>query len=465
MSDGEQVDGILTIGNDSAKAIHRGRGVFSVVPQKGMEREVTFVASNGEKASAKLPKPEGEGVAIKVQQEGDSIIIETSLAGLNADSLALTIMHEGKVEEFHEFSSRITIHHSQLKVGIHQATVFDVHGRVFADRLFFVRKAEKEEPTLAVSGMKDEYSPYEKVELKVKGKRRNVPVSLSVHDGYQAEPLFDSGNIMTEMLLASEIKGFVPQPEWFFEREDEEHQRGLDLLMMTQGWRRFNWQEMAVKDAFELTHPAEYTQMITGTVNRYSTDYDTSENLYDDVLEEQYKILDDSQIQYNYRGTRRTSIDLNPFYDEQESVGAIADTRFGVQGRQNRQWIQNDYRSFSQSLKAYDKEKRDRLLQGQRRFIERGNLKKEVRVHAEFVNPYNPQDNLMGEMETQNGCFKIDLPRFEGECLFYIDASDTTKWKRKWDGIKKRKPRQWIQMEDDEYTRLPHDPEFYVRLN
>ena len=267
MSDGEQVDGVLTIGNDSAKVIHRGRGVFSVIPQKGMERKVTFVASNGEKASAKLPEPEEKGAAIKVQQEGDSIIIETSLAGLNVDSLALTIMHEGKVEEFHEFSSRITIHHSQLKVGIHQATVFDVHGRVFADRLFFVRKAEKEEPTLAVSGMKDEYSPYEKVELKVKGKRRNVPVSLSIRDSYQSDPLFDSGNIMTEMLLSSEIKGFIPNPDWYFEKDDEEHRQALDLLMMTQGWRRFVWRDMAVKGEWDLTQPNEKTPILIGNVS------------------------------------------------------------------------------------------------------------------------------------------------------------------------------------------------------
>ncbi len=267
MSDGEQVDGILTIGNDTAKQVHRGRGVFSIVPQKGMEREVTFVASNGEKVSAKLPKAETEGVAIKVLGEGDSIIIETSLAGLDADSLALTIMHEGKVEEFRELSSRITIHKSQLNVGIHQATVFDVHGRVFADRLFFVRKAEREEPTLVVSGMKDEYGPYEKVELKVKGGKKNVPVSLSIRDGYQADPLFDSGNIMTEMLLSSEIKGFIPSPEWYFEKDDEEHREALDLLMMTQGWRRFVWRDMAVKGEWDLTQPNEKTPILIGKVS------------------------------------------------------------------------------------------------------------------------------------------------------------------------------------------------------
>ena len=74
------------------------------------------------------------------------------------------------------------------------------------------------------------------------------------------------------MLLASEIKGFVPQPEYFFESDDAAHRRALDLLMLTQGWRRFNWQDMAVKGAWEITHPAEHTQIVTGTVNRYYAD-------------------------------------------------------------------------------------------------------------------------------------------------------------------------------------------------
>jgi len=280
MTDGEQVDGFLTIGNEKVKTVNRGRGVFSVVPQTAMEREVTFEATNGERVSAKLPKPEEEGVSIKVAQKGDSTIIATSLAGLDADSLALTIMHEGKVEEYHCLNSQFIIHNSQLKSGIHQATVFDTQGRVWADRLFFLRHPEQEAPTLAIEGLKDEYSPYEKVELRFKGTpqkgERGGGFSLSVRDGYQSDPLFDNGNIMTEMLLSSEVKGFIPNPGWFFEKDDEEHRQALDLLMMTQGWRRFAWRDMALKGEWDLTQPNEKYPLLVGKVsfnpNRISYD-------------------------------------------------------------------------------------------------------------------------------------------------------------------------------------------------
>ena len=270
MSDGEQMEGILFIGNEQVKTVNRGRGTFTFVPEKGYEREVVFKTSDGEKVSAMLPKPEGKGVAMKIIQEGDGIIIEANHVGLNADSLALTIMHEGKVEEFHEFNSKFKIQNSKLEAGVHQATVFDTQGRVWADRLFFVTKPELAKPTLTIEGIKEGYSPYEKVELKIAPLRlppRGGTISLAIRDGYQADPLFDNGNIMTEMLLSSELKGFIPNPGWYFEKNDEEHRQALDLLMMTQGWRRFVWRDMAVQGEWDLTQPNEKSPILMGKVS------------------------------------------------------------------------------------------------------------------------------------------------------------------------------------------------------
>lgn len=284
MTDGEQMEGTLFVGTKQAKTVNRGRGTFSIIPEKGIEQEVTFVASNGERVSAKLPKPEETGTAIKVVQAGDSIIIEVNPAGLNADSLALTIMHEGMLEDYKAplqtspKGGRLSFPLSE-KPGIHQVTVFDTQGRVYADRLFFVTKPEMAEPTLTISRMKGEYVPYEKVEMKVAGNAKSVPISLAVRDGNQSDPIFDSGNIMVEMLLSSEIKGFVPNPGWYFEKDDEEHRQALDLLMMTQGWRRFVWRDMAVQGEWELRQPNEKRPILMGqvTFNPNRTSYEMRE--------------------------------------------------------------------------------------------------------------------------------------------------------------------------------------------
>ena len=157
MSDGEQLEGILTVGNEEVKAVNRGRGMFTLIPEKRMEREVIFTAKNGQKVSAQLPKSEEQGVAVQVKQSGDSIFITSNVVGIDPDSLAMTLMHEGKVEQFEPIhDSELTIHKTKLEAGIHQITVFDTQGRVWADRLFFVTESNMAKPTLTVSGLKDE---------------------------------------------------------------------------------------------------------------------------------------------------------------------------------------------------------------------------------------------------------------------------------------------------------------------
>ena len=295
MSDGEWLEGSLTCseGKDSAKAISRGRGMFTITPEAGKTYEVTFTTIEGKSVKAKLPKPEEQGVAIQVRQEGDSVCIETRLAGLSTDSLALTIMHEGRVSEFKTLNdpviqsdgknledpsgryARLWMTAKSLRCGVNQVTVFDTQGRVYADRLFFVTKQEEMQPTLIISANKEQYAPYEAIELDIKGKATETPISLAVRDKAHQDYLFDNADIMTEMLLSSEIRGFVPDPGWFFEENDEEHRTALDLLMMTQGWRRFNWRDMAVKGEWDLTEPDERTPIIKGKIYKATAEQDS----------------------------------------------------------------------------------------------------------------------------------------------------------------------------------------------
>jgi len=385
MSDGEQVDGFLTIGDEQAKTVNRGRGMFTFVPTKGQERKVTFTSADGEMVSAMLPQPEEVGVSIKVVQAGDNIIIETSLAGLSADSLALTIMHEGKVEEFHEFKSKFKVQSPKLKAGIHQVTVFDIRGRVWADRLFFVTKPEMREPTIIVEGTKEEYRPYEKVEMKIKAEppskgrtKGSLPtqgedwsgsVSLAVRDGYQTDLLFDNGNIMTEMLLSSEIKGFIPNPGWFFEKDDEEHRQALDLLMMTQGWRRFAWRDMAVKGEWELTQPVEKYPLLMGKVS------------------------------------------FNPNRISFEGIKDLKDTTGSIPRR--------DYKYAVELAKK--------------------KLTPSLRVHSELVH-LDTNESAVSEEHYTGDYFKMPCPKFYGNCVFFLSVADTAKWE------KRDKEYAWIQM-------------------
>ena len=384
MTDGEQLEGVLRFGNDSVKTVNRGRGTFTLIPEKGMEREVTFTATDGSKVSAKLPKPEETGVAVQVMQEGGSIVITTGVADLDVDSLAMTIMHEGRTIENSRFKvDKIKINKEGWAPGIYQLTVFDAQGRVWADRLFFVTRPDMWEPTLTVSGMKNEYHPYEKVEIAVSAKGKESAISLAVRDVQKADALFDNGNIMTEMLLSSEIKGFIPNPGWYFEKDDEEHRKALDLLMMTQGWRRFVWRDMAIKGEWDFTQPNERAPIMRGTVS-FNPDRITR------VLEEDLLTDGPDARQANHVNEKAMQ---NP---------AII-----------------DYKStLAQAKKA---------------------IKPGLIVHAELVDAFG-KDAAVCEEPTKGEHFQMQLPKFYGNSVFFLSVADTTGWK------KREKPYTWVQM-------------------
>ena len=439
MSDGEWLKGKLTPtpnpsrgrGVDSIPALSRGRGVFTMVPEKGMEREVTFTTEDGQTVKAKLPKPEEQGVALQVRQEGDSTRIVLHLAGLSPDSLGLTIMHEGRVALFQllakEMTSECVVQNAELECGVNQVTVFDSEGRVWADRLFFVTNPSVVQPTLTVSGIKEDYQPYEEIMLDVQGRTRGGTVSVSVKDANQSDALYDNANIMTEMLLSSEIRGFVPDPGWFFEADDEEHRQALDLLMMTQGWRRFNWRDMAVKGAWDLTQPDEKTPVITGQVIRPSYDLKTEIILKLINPDGTYLQLDDDDVE------DVENKDISDMVARKVlETGYIADKA----AQQGEKW-----RSAAKG---------------------RGG----ILVHAEISNLIN-HESAVAETDTRNGKFKLPLPRYYGPNLFFLSVDDTTAWQGK-------HKNEWVQrINDDEEFMSPAElaqtytppPKYYAHVS
>ena len=530
-SEGEVREGTLQLLHGkqilaTAVTENRGRGTFVFTPEEGEKYKAVFTpydqprdAKEPETVAQDIKPVKAEGVALQVRRDsttGDWLFDIAAQGQASRQPLGVTVMCEGRLEFFKEINASSTsaaqiqftpLHHREGQgggsVGVHQVTVFDSIGHIYADRLFFVTRPDLSQPTLMVTGAREQYEPFQPIDFDVTSSHL-VPdqtVSLTVRDAVHADNTFDSGTILTEMLLASEIKGFVPQPEYFFESDDEEHRRALDLLMLTQGWRRFNWQDMAVKGSWEITHPAEHTQMVSGTVNRYwSMDYERDQ-IHDEVaadherfMTERTPTLSDEQsaplFDADGRPSGVTNTDpttytlgmpgfsrrnmawnLSPIYERRSQIGAISDTQHGIYSLQGNDWENTDYNvlSFSSSNRYQEQQRRQRQLAA-RRFIEMGTVKKEVRVHAEFVNPYDERDFLVGEAETHRGRFQIDLPRFEGECVFFLGASDTTKWHNKWDGLRRRKPHVWVAVDNfTEYDamahRIPEPPEYYVRLN
>ena len=432
--DGEWAEGWLHYQGDSIRTQHRGRGLFEVVSQKGQESEVLFVSKDGKQVKAKLPKPQPTGVSLKVEQTDSGWVAHVRhTADLQDDSLGVSLMCEGKAVSTLPAPPLGKSHNPAvlplistppkgergggLSSGVYQLTVFDSRGRVFADRLFFNINKEDMMPTLSIEGLKEEYKPYEPVNLILKAPQGKNYVSLTVRDDNSRDYLYDDSNILTEMLLSSEIRGFVPQPGWYFEQDDEEHRAALDLLMMTQGWRRFDWRSMAVAGAWDITQPAERAPILIGnTYKNVIVDFVEGEPLEDEQNDnDDYPFSEDGR---------------DPHEDDYYETKPMDQPDLFSKGK-----------SKSREEKAYDKAVN---AKDQKR-------ETELRVHAEIVT-LDAETTFIGESETYRKGFRIQLPPFYGNAVVFISTADTTKWK-------KDKPYTWIQAEPDnletDYMYLP----------
>lgn len=238
-----------------------------------------------------LPEVEKEGCALAITV-GDSVV-EAVVQAVGVDSPIAVHVMSGGVSRFYRplpvslISSgdvdvadgaasgcrtcRMAIPLDSLPTGVNQLTVFDGKGRIYADRLFFVNHHDYDAPRLAVSGICQSYEPFDSITLHLQladPADSLSSLSLAVRDRETEEDTYDNGTILTEMLLASEIKGFVENPGYYFESDDSLHRQALDRLMMVQGWRRYKWCEMADVERFAPAWLPEKFQTIGGCVNR-----------------------------------------------------------------------------------------------------------------------------------------------------------------------------------------------------
>lgn len=442
-NEGLHLDGKVTVTEGSSTVVaeanveQRGRGSFVFTPQTGKGYTITYT---GRKGTVKeyLSSPDKDGVAVQVlTDETGKKKVEIQKAGSAAsEELGMTVMHDGVMLDFQTVpagsSATLTLDESKLKTGVCQVTIYNNVGRVYADRLFFCRTNDFAPSNLRFNGLgKQPAEPFAPVSLAVEGGKPGATVSVSVCDATHSEYLYDNGNILTEMLLASEIRGFVENPGYFFEKDDEEHNRALDLLLMIQGWRRYDWHTMTTPGAFVLNHKPEQTPLLVGEVNKYMAS--EQESLYAD----NYQSVSSGETAtdaVSLTGEQQVASNEDSDTKEAEDGGSVTAARqLGETTGPEVTTARDELARFSQT----DKE-----------------LKRELLIHASFNKPGADQV-VGGEMMTEKHFFSIPSPRFYEGCIFNLAASDSTKWKGK--------THAWKEPSTDRNDKLNY-PEFYVRL-
>lgn len=149
--------------------------------------------------------------------------------------------------------------------GIAAITIFDDKGKPLCERLIFVENKQKR-LQISVKTNKTNYSKREKVTVDIETKNfegkpvatnlsfvvtNNSKIATPDAERHGAEGAHQyAEDLRAYMLLRSDLQGNIESPAYYFEDTTATARRALDNLMMTQGWRRFTW-EQVLKDKYD----------------------------------------------------------------------------------------------------------------------------------------------------------------------------------------------------------------------
>ena len=278
---GRGLDGTLELrggqfpgGVMSVRSGHEGMGSFIYDP--GQSAGAQFV-TGGKAYGVTLPSGERNGLLLRAAMDTSAGLLtltyryrdEKSLA----DSLGITVTCRGELIYFGKVSTRdstLLVPTSRWPAGVCRVVLYTRGGQVLASRSVFHNNTGFTAPGINVRTDKESYSANERMKLSLTlrdkdGRPFRDRFCLSVRDDtYPGGGRVD--NMIENLLLCSDLKGYIHNPGYYFESDDSAHLADLDLLMLVQGWERYDWRKMSGNEPFVERHRLEDSLTLNGWV-------------------------------------------------------------------------------------------------------------------------------------------------------------------------------------------------------
>lgn len=256
---------------------HVGMGAFAFTPLPGEKYSAVASTSTGVTKSFELPQASTSGYALALNTNGENINVRMASTPdlTNAKNLFVVAQSNGVVYTSFALKAEnanmlATIPKSSFPTGIAQFTLFDADLKPVAERLLFIN--HQDALKINVKTTKPDQSIKSKAELDffvTDGNENPIDGNFSVAITDMGKVPFDEDQettILSNLLLTSDLKGYIEKPNYYFNNLTDDKTRQLDNLLLTQGWRRFTWKEIKEEKNPSLNYRIEKSLEISGTV-------------------------------------------------------------------------------------------------------------------------------------------------------------------------------------------------------
>ena len=235
----------------SLASYHDGMGMFEFTPlpdekyfaefKKDNSLQRVYLPQQTDKgiAISVIPHPQGNFFEIKQRTDDPAFVVAYMIGQMQH--------HVVFKQEFSQGQQQMqgVINTQKLNSGILHITFFNKDGMPLAERLCFVNNREYIQPAIFSADTVD-FSARSKNHFSIIMEDTvQANISVAVVDADMLSIPEREDNIISGLLLTSDLKGYIHNPAWFFSNDSDSARTSLDLVMMTHGWRRFKWTELA----------------------------------------------------------------------------------------------------------------------------------------------------------------------------------------------------------------------------
>ncbi|SEJ63931.1 hypothetical protein SAMN04487995_5658 [Dyadobacter koreensis] len=235
-----------------------GIGNFTFKPESATGYKVVIRDRKGNSFTYSLPEIKEQGYVMQVREQSAKEIV-VSVTGAGNENVSI-FTHTHQDNRYTETKALVdgkvsfTIDKNKFGDGISHITVFSASGNPVCERLYFKRPSKD----LMIDGKvsKDEYVTRDRVVMDLSTSSdagietlSDLSVSVFLADSIQTK---DQESISSYLFLSSDLKGSVESPEYYLQKNNKEVDVDIDNLMLTHGWRRFQWDNVLKEN---ITYP------------------------------------------------------------------------------------------------------------------------------------------------------------------------------------------------------------------
>ncbi|MEI6151984.1 MAG: hypothetical protein WCQ10_05605 [Chitinophagia bacterium] len=257
---------------DTLKVLHDGMGVFKLRPNTGEKYYLNWTDENGQKGNSPIAAASKEGVILKISMDNEKAYaqVERTLDVPASYKHMRLIVHQNQHLIYNvEFKGeerqvqKVALPIDELPTGVVQFSLFTNDWLPIAERIILVNNRLHEYNANLNVGIANINKRGKNVlEIIVKDTAASN-MSIAITDASIVMP--EQQTIYSDFLLSSDIKGKVYNPAYYFSSDADSIAAHLDLVMLTNGWRRFDWAKLKAGLLPTLTYPRETELMkLTG---------------------------------------------------------------------------------------------------------------------------------------------------------------------------------------------------------